>query len=79
MARAEWLRTFVAVYRAGSVTEGARRRDLSQPAASQQLESLARLAGDLVPPEPWFAGRRATAAPDDPGAAVVAALAALAG
>lgn len=45
MARAEWLRTFVAVYRAGSVTEGARRRGLSQPAASQQLASLARLAG----------------------------------
>lgn len=45
MARAEWLRTFVSVYRAGSVTEGARRRGLSQPAASQQLAALRTLAG----------------------------------
>lgn len=45
MARSEWLRTFVAVYRAGSVTAGARRRGLSQPAASQQLAALRALAG----------------------------------
>jgi DNA-binding transcriptional LysR family regulator len=45
MARPDWLRTFVAVYRAGSVTDGARRRSLSQPAASQQLASLERAAG----------------------------------
>jgi DNA-binding transcriptional LysR family regulator len=43
MSRPDWLRTFVAVYRAGSVTEGARRRNLSQPAASQQLAGLERL------------------------------------
>ena len=45
MATAEWLRTFVAIYRTGSVTEGATRRGLSQPAASQQLRSLARSVG----------------------------------
>jgi len=45
MARTEWLRTFVAVYRAGSVTDGARQRALSQPAASQQLSGLERAVG----------------------------------
>lgn len=45
MATAEWLRTFVAIYRSGSVTEGAALRHLSQPAASQQLRSLERLVG----------------------------------
>ncbi|HVX20648.1 MAG TPA: LysR family transcriptional regulator [Acidimicrobiales bacterium] len=45
MARTEWLRTFLAVYRAGSVTDGARRRMLSQPAASQQLAGLERSVG----------------------------------
>jgi DNA-binding transcriptional LysR family regulator len=45
MSRSEWLRTFLAVYRAGSVTEGARQRGLSQPAASQQLAQLERSVG----------------------------------
>jgi DNA-binding transcriptional LysR family regulator len=45
MARTEWLRTFLAVYRAGSVTDGARQRLLSQPAASQQLSGLERSVG----------------------------------
>jgi DNA-binding transcriptional LysR family regulator len=45
MARSEWLRTFVAVYRSGSVTEGAAHRGLTQPAASQQLASLERTLG----------------------------------
>lgn len=45
MAGTEWLRTFLAVYRSGSVTEGARHRGLTQPAASQQLASLERAAG----------------------------------
>lgn len=45
VARSEWLRTFVAVYRAGSVTAGARQRGLSQPAASQQLAALRDAAG----------------------------------
>ena len=45
MATAEWLRTFVAIYRTGSVTEGAVLRSLSQPAASQQLKALERSIG----------------------------------
>jgi DNA-binding transcriptional LysR family regulator len=45
MARAEWLRTFLVVYRSGSVTEGARQRGLSQPAASQQIAGLERALG----------------------------------
>lgn len=45
MARPEWLRTFVAIYRAGSVTDAARLRGLSQPAASQQLAGLERAVG----------------------------------
>jgi DNA-binding transcriptional LysR family regulator len=45
MAASEWLRTFVAVYRSGSVSAGASRRGLSQPAASQQLASLERRVG----------------------------------
>jgi DNA-binding transcriptional LysR family regulator len=42
MSRPEQLRTFVAVYRARSVTDGARLRGLSQPAVSQQLAGLER-------------------------------------
>ncbi|HEX3795034.1 MAG TPA: LysR family transcriptional regulator [Acidimicrobiales bacterium] len=45
MARPDWLRTFVAIYRSGSVTDGARLRSLSQPAASQQLAGLERVIG----------------------------------
>lgn len=45
MSRPDWLRTFVAIYRAGSVSDGARRRALSQPAASQQLAALERAVG----------------------------------
>src|SRR5487761_2023933 len=45
MARPDWLRTFVAIYRSGSVTDGARLRSLSQPAASQQLSGLERVVG----------------------------------
>lgn len=48
MSRADWLRTFVAVYRSGSVTAGARTRGLSQPAASQQLAELSRAVGGAV-------------------------------
>ena len=48
MSRADWLRTFVAVYRSGSVTAGARSRGLSQPAASQQLAELSRAVGGAV-------------------------------
>jgi DNA-binding transcriptional LysR family regulator len=45
MATSEWLRTFVAIYRSGSVSAGAARRGLSQPAASQQLAGLERRVG----------------------------------
>jgi DNA-binding transcriptional LysR family regulator len=45
MSRPEQLRTFIAVYRARSVTDGARDRGLSQPAASQQLAVLERAVG----------------------------------
>jgi DNA-binding transcriptional LysR family regulator len=45
MATSEWLRTFIAIYRSGSVSGGAERRGLSQPAASQQLASLERQVG----------------------------------
>ena len=45
MAASEWLRTFLAIYRAGSVTDGAVLRGLSQPAASQQLAGLERSIG----------------------------------
>ncbi|MGO8871428.1 MAG: LysR family transcriptional regulator [Acidimicrobiales bacterium] len=45
MAAPDWLRTFVAVYRAGSVSGGAARRGLSQSAASQQLGALERRVG----------------------------------
>jgi DNA-binding transcriptional LysR family regulator len=45
MASAEWLRTFMAIYRSGSVTDGAALRGLSQPAASQQLRALERSVG----------------------------------
>ena len=45
MSRSEQLRTFVAVYRARSVTDGARQRGLSQPAVSQQLAALERAVG----------------------------------
>jgi DNA-binding transcriptional LysR family regulator len=45
MAASEWLRTFVAIYRSGSVSAGAAQRGLSQPAASQQLALLERRVG----------------------------------
>lgn len=48
MSRADWLRTFVAVYRNGSVTAGARTRGLSQPAASQQMAALSRAVGGAL-------------------------------
>ena len=46
MARSEWLRTFVAVYRSGSVTDGADHRGITQPAASQHLGALERSLGE---------------------------------
>ncbi len=46
MSRSDWLRTFLAVYRSRSVTEGAAYRGLTQPAASQQLGALERALGE---------------------------------
>lgn len=40
MARSDWLRTFIAIYRTRSITEAARFRGISQSAASQQLIGL---------------------------------------
>lgn len=48
MARPDWLLTFVAVYRCGSVTDGADCRGITQPAASQQLAALERCLGGPV-------------------------------
>src|ERR1035437_734698 len=45
MPASEWLRTFVAICRAGSVTAGAALRGLSQSAAGQHLSGLERNAG----------------------------------
>jgi DNA-binding transcriptional LysR family regulator len=45
MAAPDWLRTFVAVYRTGSVSGGAVVRGLTQSAASQQLAGLERRVG----------------------------------
>lgn len=45
MSSPDWLRTFVAIYRTGSVSAGATLRGISQPAASQQLASLERRVG----------------------------------
>jgi DNA-binding transcriptional LysR family regulator len=54
MAQAEWLRTFLAIYRSGSLTAAAAQRSLSQPAVSHQLAALERSVG-----EPLFVrGRR---------------------
>lgn len=54
MAQAEWLRTFLAIYRTGSITGAATQRSLSQPAVSHQLAALERSVG-----EPLFVrGRR---------------------
>lgn len=52
MASSEWIRTFVAVYRSGSVSKGASHRGLTQPAASQHLAALERAVG-----QPLFARR----------------------
>ena len=45
MAAPEWLRTFVVIYRSGSVSAGAEQRGLTQSAASQQLAALERRVG----------------------------------
>lgn len=65
MARPEWLRTFLAVYRSRSITDAARLRCLSQPAASQQLAALERATGT-----PLFVRRPAGVVPTERGRAL---------
>lgn len=67
MSRAEQLRTFIAVYRARSVTDGARDRGVSQPAASQQLAALERAVGS-----PLFVRTTRGVEPTGPGVALYA-------
>ncbi|PQV63294.1 DNA-binding transcriptional regulator, LysR family [Abditibacterium utsteinense] len=45
MSHLEWYRNFIAVYRAGSVSEAAKLRHLTQPAVSQQLAALETAVG----------------------------------
>ncbi|MDA8393127.1 MAG: LysR family transcriptional regulator [Actinomycetota bacterium] len=45
MGDTELLRTFLSVYRAGSLTDAATRRGISQPAVSQHVAALERLVG----------------------------------
>ena len=45
MSRVEWVRTALAVNHAGSITAGAKDRNLSQPAASQQIAALEKALG----------------------------------
>jgi DNA-binding transcriptional LysR family regulator len=45
MVSLEWLSSFCAIYRSGSVSEAARERQVSQSALSQQLASLERAIG----------------------------------
>lgn len=45
MPRTEWIRTALAIERAGSITGGARDREISQPAASQHLAGLEQALG----------------------------------
>ena len=65
----DWIRTFVAVYRAGSITGAARALHLSQPTVSQHLKALeAHLGAELFDRLPR--GVAATAAGHDLAAAV---------
>lgn len=45
MPEVEWLRSFLAIYRAGSVTDAAYHRGISQPAVSQHLAAWERSVG----------------------------------
>lgn len=45
MSETEWLRSFLAAYRAGSLTDAAVLRGISQPAVSQHLAALEKAAG----------------------------------
>lgn len=85
MASTDWLRTFVCAYQAGSISEAARLRHLSQPAATGHVRALEAAAGTalftrrrdgVVPTE---AGRRLYAEVADPLDRLTAVLAGLDG
>lgn len=48
MANFEWYRSFVAIYRLGSVSAAANERFLTQPAVSQQLQALENQVGSAL-------------------------------
>lgn len=48
MTNLDWLKNFVAVYRAGSVSGAAEARHLTQPAVSQQLSALENYIGEVL-------------------------------
>ncbi|MGA2519948.1 MAG: LysR family transcriptional regulator [Acidimicrobiales bacterium] len=72
MARTEWLRTFVSACQAGSISEAARLRNVSQPAATGHVRSLEAAVGTALfvrrrdGVEPTEAGRRLYAEVVDP-------------
>jgi len=70
MARTEWLRTFVSAYQAGSISEAARLRHLSQPAATSHVRSLEAAAGT-----PLFVRRRDGVVPTEEGRRLFAEIA----
>jgi DNA-binding transcriptional LysR family regulator len=70
MARTEWLRTFVCAYQLGSITEAARARHLSQPAATGHVRSLEAAAGTDL-----FVRRRDGVVPTDGGRRLYAEIA----
>lgn len=70
MADAELLRTFLAIYQAGSLTDAASQRAISQPAVSQHLAALERLAGTAL-----FVRNRSGVVPTQPARQLYAQLA----
>jgi DNA-binding transcriptional LysR family regulator len=62
MARTEWLRTFVCACQSGSISEAARLRNISQPAATGHVRSLEAAAGTRL-----FVRRRDGVVPTETG------------
>ena len=83
MARTEWLRTFVCACQAGSISEAARLRNVSQPAATSHVRCLEAAVGTALfvrrrdGVEPTEAGRRLYAEVVDPLDRLAAVLAGL--
>ncbi len=70
MATTEWLRTFLSAYQAGSISQAARLRHLSQPAATSHIRSLEAAAG-----APLFVRRRDGVVPTEEGRRLFAEIA----